>query len=201
MTNYWYDDFISTYTLGKSLKQQYYLMNDKAIMGTDKLYGMLSVIYLDKPCSIDSNISFKKNSLVDFIKHNENYTFNENEYSLCCNDNVFYLVNDISNNILQLYSRVCEVENINNLLYTRNNLRDDDNFNNIISYKKNDGMSVYNIENRFIMTLFSGIFPINKSDTVDLNIYHVDSISYLSKFIIHKKKYDILLYIRFRYLT
>lgn len=70
-----------------------------------------------------------------------------------------------------------------------------------ISQKAKYGAKLLNIDfTNFFITSCSMIHPINKSDSVELILYPYDEISFLSKFIIKKKKYTINEYIRFLYL-
>ena len=52
----------------------------------------------------------------------------------------------------------------------------------------------------FLMYLYSSLHPINKPDSVTMNIYRYDDISYLAEYIISKKKFVINEYIRYLYL-
>ena len=70
---------------------------------------------------------------------------------------------------------------------------------NAFTYKKADGTYPYikNINgNNFYMTLFSSIFPLNKTDKIDLEILDLpETNTFVSKFGIIKKKSNITIYI------
>ena len=70
---------------------------------------------------------------------------------------------------------------------------------NAFTYRKTDGTYPYikNINgNNFYMTLFSSIFPLNKTDKIDLEILDLpETNTFVSKFGIIKKKSNITIYI------
>jgi hypothetical protein len=85
--------------------------------------------------------------------------------------------------------------------YREENLRSNDRFNSIISSKAADGASLFIINNRYMMYIYSGLLPINKSDKVTLDIYDVDNYSFLVKFIINKGKFTINKYVKYLYIN
>lgn len=89
-------------------------------------------------------------------------------------------------------------------IVTTGDLKDDTDFNNFmesLNKKAKYGASILSMEfTNYFITSCSMIHPINKTDGVELICYPYDDISFLSKFIIKKKKYTIYEYIRFLYL-
>ena len=60
----------------------------------------------------------------------------------------------------------------------------------------NSGIQKFN-HNNHIMILFGGIIPLNKNDSIFLTIIDSSYNTFVSRFRIHKKSYDILVYIKF----
>ena len=75
------------------------------------------------------------------------------------------------------------------------------NFEELNSMKSAMGAKIFKFEGfNNVMYTFSSIHPINKSDKVSLKIYPYDEFTFLSEFIIDKKKYQIHEFIRYCYL-
>lgn len=70
----------------------------------------------------------------------------------------------------------------------------------VFSLRKNDGCFYYKFQNKYFITLFSGILPLNKADKVYLSIYSNNSTSFIAKFRIKKKKFDVYIYITYLYI-
>lgn len=77
-------------------------------------------------------------------------------------------------------------------------LEDDEDFKEVSSLKSKEGMKFYRVDN-FVMSIFYGLLKINKGDTVTIGIYEVDDMSFLSMFIINKKKFNIVNHIKYMY--
>lgn len=79
-------------------------------------------------------------------------------------------------------------------------LKADNNFNEIMNKKSGDGASLYRINRKYILTLFTGLLPINKSDKASLDLYDIDDRSYLARFTICKGKFTVYKYIVYLYI-
>lgn len=75
-----------------------------------------------------------------------------------------------------------------------------DNISQLFLMKKGDGSIRYNHLNRYMITLFSGLLPINKSDKVYLSIYHNSDCAFNALFRIKKKKFDVIICIAYLYI-
>lgn len=71
----------------------------------------------------------------------------------------------------------------------------------ILALKSGDGQSLFRASSKHILTLFTGLIPINKSDKASLEIYDIDNYSFIAKFIINKGKFIINKYIRYFYVV
>lgn len=74
-------------------------------------------------------------------------------------------------------------------------IKADDSFNEIQNKKAADGMTLYKVNKKYILTLYKGLVPVNKSDRVALELYDIDNYSFLAKFIINKGKFTINKYL------
>lgn len=60
-----------------------------------------------------------------------------------------------------------------------------------------DGMILYNVDG-YIFSIFSGLLPLNKADDLTIEIYEINSISFIVRFIIDKpKSYPIEIYVKY----
>lgn len=70
----------------------------------------------------------------------------------------------------------------------------------LFSIHKDDGCIYYKHYNKYYMTLFYGLLPINKSDKILLSIYHNINISFIARFKVVKKHFTIHIYINYLYI-
>lgn len=179
----------------KNLKSDYiYILNDRVYSviqntiiksSTNNLYGYLNGIYEIDLLSLINIFDIHKESNKDiFIYGNIIY----------CNDiQIMFKPSQFINTSLSLILKTSPI-------YSNNDLREDDIFNSIISGKVADGASLFIIDNKYPMTIYGSLLNVNKSDTVELKIYNIDNISFLSVFTVNKKKFEIDTYVRFMYL-
>ena len=178
---------METIKMIKSLKQSNILISDDYICGSDEFFNIFSIIYTDDIEDKFKNTSFILKDYLDCIKKTGDYCPDE----ILKNYIIYYNMMNLKTSCLS---------KTNNILFSNDNIRDYNNFNELLSLKKTNGMKFFKINSKFIMSTFNSIHPVNKSDTIALKIYDVDDISFLAEFIIDKKKYKISEFIRFRYL-
>lgn len=179
------------------------LKSDKIYIVNDRVYSIIQNTIIKS--SINS-LSQYLNDILEIDMVNILLIFEENKHT----GNPIYLYGnniqcgDILITFVKIYG---ESPNIklnyvlnNNPIYSNDNLRDDEYFNTILSYKVIDGASLFIIDNKYPMTIYGSLLNVNKSDTVKLDIYPIDDISFLSVFRVNKKKFIIETYIRFLYL-
>lgn len=65
---------------------------------------------------------------------------------------------------------------------------------------KDDGCFYYIHDNKYFITLFSGLLPVNKADKVYLSIYPSNDKSFIAKFRVNKKKFDVFIYLAYLYI-
>ena len=84
--------------------------------------------------------------------------------------------------------------------YRVDDLKSNEEFMSIMAMKSWDGQSLFRLNRKYILTIFTGLIPLNKSDKISLDIYDIDNYSYIAKFIINKGKFVINKYVRYFYL-
>lgn len=84
--------------------------------------------------------------------------------------------------------------------YRVDDLKANENFNNIQAQKAADGMSMLRLNKKYILSLYKGLLPVNKADKVSVELYDIDSYSFLAKFIIDKRKFVINKYLVYFFL-
>lgn len=104
-------------------------------------------------------------------------------------DDTFGISNMVNNMIY-------EISNCSNV-YEDADLKSDINFMRCMSAKTFNGMQMY-IKDNYAMSLFSGLIAVNKDDKVQLKVYDINEFSFISNFIVYKKKkITLLIFIRY----
>ena len=70
----------------------------------------------------------------------------------------------------------------------------------LFSMKKGDGCIRYNHLGRYMITLFSGLLPLNKSDKVFLSIYPNSTHAFNALFRVRKKKFDVFICVAYLFI-
>lgn len=70
----------------------------------------------------------------------------------------------------------------------------------LFSMKKGDGCIRYNHLGRYMITLFSGLLPLNKSDKVFLSIYSNSTHAFNALFRVKKKKFDVFICVAYLFI-
>lgn len=70
----------------------------------------------------------------------------------------------------------------------------------LFSMKKGDGSIRYNHLGRYMITLFSGLLPLNKSDKVFLSIYPNSTHAFNALFRVKKKKFDVFICVAYLFI-
>ena len=105
----------------------------------------------------------------------------------------------ISNNISTMHADQMYGYDTSIPCFIENDLKSNMQFADIMAKKAADGQGLLTIADKYDMFLYPSLLPVNKPDKVSLEIYEVDNISFISKFTIKKKIFDIKIYIRFGY--
>jgi hypothetical protein len=169
----------------------------------------------DKIIGVDSNLSSVK--VVNFITNIPYYYVftvkNLIEYiSSFLDQNLQFFPNSIGNlqsiqNMIEYIYAMYQRAIIPNIILQRyNNAHLDPEFNKLLTLKSGDGLGRYtdiinmDTNNKLFLSIFTGLIPINKSDLLDIEILDIDLQTFMAHLIIHKKKYDIHEYIKYKYL-
>ena len=184
-------DLIYLNEAAKALKKKRFIIYGNKIVACDNLSYLCYV-------TLDSNMFNHNTSLYGLvIESRELSAFiktitTESDFTLNSVNNG-YIINTITGQLLLSYSNIdvsslfkakteilCEEECIN------------DKIPEIFSIHRNDGSFHYIHHNKFFMTVFYGILPINKSDKIYLTIRKgYNSMSFIADFIVRKKKFDV----------
>lgn len=203
------EQFLEIVKLSKGLKKDIVVLKDDCLLGMDSNFATLATLTYDS-----EKFNFFKQTGLEYTFFNTRInTFLKNAQK----ENIFTLdfdrfgINDflmkdtiinedsIRQKIESAFNR-CNLNMYNGEKVVSDfNIRECEEFEEILKLKTADGSRVYKFSKDYIMYLFLSLFPVTKSDNVLLNIYDdFDKFSYLVDFHIIKKKADIHEYIRFR---
>ena len=171
----------------KILKANYIMVDNNCIYGSDDGLIFLRRIIIENTTNI-SLLCISYKDFVAFIKEidigdtitlDDNVLYsNSNNYVYCNNINKIYRFREMMNSVNEsMFNRICHEDN----------LKEIDRFNDILAQKSADGMTILNIANN-LLSIYSNMLPVVKSDTVELNVYNYRVGTILVHFIIHKKK-------------
>ena len=185
---------METLKMIKAMKQKNIYIGEDFICGSDDFYCTFSIIYSD--CIEDEfkNTSFLLNDYLSYLKNNEKCPDH-----ILKNPSVLYNMKSLKSKCLSnIYNNkiIMDIEDIRQYKPEKNY-----SFDELLKMKSADGMKFYILNQRIMMSTFNTIHPVNKSDKVSLKTYDMDQISFLSEFIIDKKKFKIQEFIRYRYLS
>lgn len=203
------EQFLEIVKVSKGLKKDIVVLKDDCLLGMDSNFATLTTLTYDS-----EKLNFFKQTGLEYTFFNTRInTFLKNAQK----ENIFTLdfdrfgINDtlMKDTIINEESARYKIEsafsrcNLNiyngNKIVSDFNIRECEEFEDILKLKTGDGSRVYKFSKEYIMYLFSSLFPVTKSDNVLLNIYDdFDKFSYMVDFHIIKKKVDIHEYIRFR---
>ena len=189
----------------KALKQkQFSIFNCNVLVGLDNIdvcfkYTTMTSV-MDDESQILENTIFNLRELSNFVK---NITI-ETEFDIIDNNNKYII--KVSNIEMEMYKLNFNIMNrfinlsscIQNLKHETSLECINDNISKLFEMRKDDGCLYYIHKNIYYITLFPGLLPLNKSDTVYLEIYSdVNTNSFIAHFIVKKKKYSIDIFIRY----
>lgn len=203
------EQFLEIVKISKGLKKDIIVLKDDCLLGMDSNFATLATLTYDS-----NKLDFFKQTGLEYTFLNTRInTFLKNAQK----GDVFTLdfdrfgINDTLMKDVVINEELARVKinsafnrcNLNicngNQIVSDFNIRECEEFEDILKLKTSDGSRVYKFSKDYIMYLFSSLFPVTKSDNVLLNIYDdFDVSSYMVDFHIVKKKVDIHEYIRFR---
>lgn len=193
----------------KPIKDFYmYISSTGTVYSTDEYYSYLKVLQTN---ILGYEFSFNFNELTSLIKMIEKHDLSFNvkmdffgNTFMCPSDRVEpvavkkNMVEDewvspviVSTHIplfMNLIGKVSMYNINNNYDYYTSTLREDENFNSIISQKAADGVSLFKLDDNYLMTICARFFPINKKDKVDFYIKRIDNNRSFANMKIYKSK-------------
>lgn len=195
----------------KALKQKNFIIKNNTIVGADNaaflIYTTLDPSYF-YPQEFIYNTQINSRELSAFVKDiqlMQDFKFHSNMNGLG-----IYNGSKILNfvNKQQTFDNIAIDRNIKFVKTIQNNSNMcvepeenvTDEFNFLFALKKDSGCSNYVYKNKYYMTLFSGILPLNKSDKIYLSIYGNNSISFNALFRVEKKKFNVIICIAYLYI-
>ena len=166
--------------LAKSLKRDLIMITNNYIAGTDIYRCMLSMINEGSTETFAGSMAELNN------RNNPDYYIGSER---------------TAQEITGLIKRTFDAIEGRQPVFSVDNLKCDESFNDALSKKMSDGAYTYILNMRYPMYMFSSLHPVNKSDKIKCEIFDIgDNKTYMAHFIIYKPKYMIHEYIRYLYL-
>lgn len=161
----------------KSLKSPYVKLEPNYIAGTDLSLSLYNIIYINSPITFIGTVQeLEGKKKPDWI--NTRYDF-------------------LDMSMKRNFDTYTDIVSRNQPIYHEDNIRETNlAYNDIIGMKKADGAKLIKLYDKYMMYLVSGMSSINKPDKVSIDVYPYDNISFIVKFTIHKKGYDIHQFMR-----
>lgn len=127
-------------------------------------------------------VSEKRDVNIDIIKDNNGTIFIEDilQYNVNSNDM------DILKNFSFMYNHYTIYNTMTPTIHI-DNLKEYNNFNELLTISSSEGMRFFWID-KYPITYFNGLLPINKPDKVQVDIYDNDQASFIVKYTIIKPK-------------
>jgi len=190
------DDLKKLLEYSKALKCDIIMVKYGIIYGTDNNFVHLKII-----SDIQYNWSdmlFYSRDLSEFMKRINDISDTEITYfDISTFIRMQYQYTDVFNDLIHSAIRYID----NTISFSNEDLRKNDNFNEIMTMKAGDGIGLLKLSERYILTLYNGLLPINKSDKVKVYIRDIDDYRYLANFTIIKKKFSIDVYFMYLFLN
>lgn len=165
--------------IAKGLKKDFVEITPSYILGTDLNRCTMSIVYEgDEDYYIGTVAELEGKKVPDFWMPA---------------DRLKRDINNLKNNCFSILEK-------RQILLSEKDLKENESFMLAQAMKASNGAVKFLSGADFLMYLYSSLHPINKPDSVTMNIYRYDDISYLAEYIISKKKFVINEYIRYLYL-
>ena len=189
-------DLITIQNIAKSFKQKDFVLLNNKLYSTNINYYLVTSGF---PVDIIEPIILNYKELSDFIK---NITI-ETEFEVSNNtiiNNAGVILPIRFPTKYQLDELISKIDYINRISANNKVIKYGDvtsELEKVFSMKIADGSYYYNKDNIYFMTLFSGLFPLNKADKIELDIMDLGN-TFISKFdIIKKKNIKISIYVHY----
>ena len=193
------------FTIVKNVKKPIVaIYPDGRVIGTDEQFASMNELALEVDTfSIDIPYVFILKELSAFMRDIKDIKFNNDllfdKYFICIRrePNVIVINHaELLSSFMDLYTKVVGIKT-RPVIYNEENFQESNP--EIISLKVSDG-AINHFVGDIMMTSFNAIHPATKTDRIDLLIRDYDIYSYVSEFIIYKKKgnYQLHEFLRFR---
>lgn len=164
--------------MAKSMKKEFIEITPNYIIGTDVNRCTLSIIYEGSSEYFVGTLQELENKKIP-------------DYWIP-KDIVSKELNDIKNRTLPILNTAP--------LFSIDDLKSSESFMSILDSKMTDGANMCRLTPEYMMYMYSSLHPVNKTDKISCTVFPYDDISFISYFIINKKKYQIHEFIRYLYL-
>lgn len=194
----------------KALKQKDFQIINNYIIGLDNIDSCIKYIALDNNLFYNESLEgsmFNTRELSAFIKAITTESefiikdINSTTWGIYTNYNNSCLTikhDMLFSNINYMYSRLNIIKNINNYKPLVDEINISSDIEPLFSLNKDGGCYYYKYDNKYFMTLFSGLLPLNKSDKVYLTIYFNNETSFIAKYRVNKKKFNVYVLISYK---
>ncbi len=189
------DELIELSEYSKALKCDIIRVRDKTMYGTDNNFVHLRVIKSDLNNKFPDMIFYSRD-LFEFMKLLQ-FTPDISDINMSKFITIHYEYTNMFENLIKTVSH----HTFRIISFYNDDLKSDDNFNTINAMKAGDGIGLLKLSERYILTLYNGLLPINKSDKVEVCIRDIDDYRYLANFTIVKKKFSIDIYFMYLFLN
>ena len=154
--------------LVKATKTDMFIINPDGIIGTDKFSTTLTISRLST--GILTPVEMTKDAYVNLDKllFGKSDIPDEEFNQLLIQNSIFRIT---TSPIINIFNNIRQCIGIENAVIDIVDLKADPKFNEILSKKADDGNSLYRIDKNYILSIFSGLLPINKNDKVLFRIY------------------------------
>lgn len=204
--------FISLLKEAKQMKKAIVTFQGGFLLGTDETFSSLDVLYYNEevydlfelPQYKGLRVTFVINELIAFLKEYDilEEQFIIDKYGICSKLNKqIYLMSNIiyQSRIDSIFGNYMMYKTIGFHTIESFDIRKDEEFNSLLSMKKNSGSVMYYLQGRYPMSTFSTIHPVTKSDKMTVDIYEIpNNNAFLALFTIYKKTSKIEEYIAYR---
>ena len=170
--------------LVKATKTDMFIINPDGIIGTDKFSTTLTYSFLSTGISIPVEMTRETYINLDKLLFGKSDIPDAEFNQLLIQNSILRLT---ASPIANIFNSVRQYISTENLVRDIIDLKADPQFNEVLSKKAADGNSLYRIDKKYILSIFSGLLPINKNDKVSLRIFDNGiSDSFIAEFKIDK---------------
>lgn len=199
------ETFIKLFDSAKLLKKRFILIDKFAIYGTDEEYSSLSMIFRSDsllfPESNYNSIAFDKNEIVSILKNAKAYAIRNCQIIDPNKNNLLWIGHgsEIHRRMTALIDSFGYHMNspIKSKVFIDEDVTSRADIMSILNSKVSEGAELYNLEDNMI-TVFGGMYPINKNDKCKYTLYDLKDGTLLSEMKIIKSKGTIMAYYRYR---